>query len=101
VVTGSGTDATAVLDGFIITAGRAYDVPMPKDRGGGMYNESGNPTLTNCTFSLNVAYRGGGIYNKESNPTCTNCTFNGNVASDGAGMYNYKSSPTLTNCRRS
>ena len=52
VVTGSGTDETAVLDGFTITAGNAN---WPSLEGGGMYNELGNPTVMNCTFSGNTA----------------------------------------------
>ncbi len=94
VVTGSGTDATAVLDGFVITAGQTNYY------GGGMYNESGSPTLTHVTFSGNsTSYYGGGMGNyANSSPTLTNVTFSGNSAGWGGGMYNYgNSSPTLTN----
>jgi len=101
VVTGSETDATAVLDSFTITAGNA-DGPYPYGwRGGGMFSESGSPTLTQCTFSGNSSgYGGGGMYNDESSPTLVNCTFSNNSADDyGGGMYNKNSSsPTLTNC---
>jgi hypothetical protein len=100
VVTGSGTDANAVLDGFTLTAGNANG--SGTDRyGGGMYNDSGSPTLTNCTFTGNSAnYYGGGMYNcGGSNPAVTNCTFSGNSANYGGGMYNCgDSSPTLSNC---
>ncbi|MBU0616741.1 MAG: hypothetical protein KKI02_03405, partial [Planctomycetes bacterium] len=48
VVTGSATDETAVLDGFTITGGNASG-SWPRDTGGGMYNDGGSPTLTNCT----------------------------------------------------
>ena len=96
VVTGSGTDQTVVLDGFAITGGQAHDV-WP-NYGGGMYNEYGNPTVSNCTFSGNAATRGGGIYNYFSNPIVTNCIFSGNWAVEGGGMSNSSSSPTLTSC---
>jgi hypothetical protein len=43
-----------VLDGFIITAGQANG-SYPHNYGGGMYNNSGSPTLTNVTFSGNTA----------------------------------------------
>jgi len=123
VTTGSGTDGTAVLDGFTITGGRFYAI---FECGAGMFNDSGSPTvlncvfsenstnhdgggmlnwnnsspmLTNCTFSRNWAYIGGGMSNRNnSNPTLTNCTFNENSASTGGGMGNWNSSPTLTNC---
>jgi hypothetical protein len=95
VVNGSGTDATAVLDGFTITAGNAQNT-----RGGGMYNDSGNPTITNCTFNRNSALNGGGMSNEYSSPTLVNCTFSDNTSSGaGAGMCNYHScSPMLTHC---
>ena len=100
VVTGSGTDANAVLDGFTITAGNANeDYPSPHRDGAGMYNESGSPTVTNCIFRGNSAGWGGGMYNGLSNPTLTNCTFSDNSASSfGGGMWNDSGSPTLTNC---
>jgi len=98
VVIGSGTDNTAIIDGFIITAGNANEVA--RFNGGGMLNSNGSPTVTNCTFSGNsAALRGGGMYNIESSPRLTNTTFSGNsAAEDGGGMYNTESSPTLTNC---
>jgi len=100
VVTGSWTDETAVLDGFTITAGNAsYSVP-PHNNGGGMYNDSGSPTVTNCTFSINSAFDlGGGMSNVSSSPTLTDCTFSENSASySGGGMFNIYSSPVLANC---
>ncbi|MFC2105802.1 choice-of-anchor Q domain-containing protein [Candidatus Bipolaricaulota bacterium] len=99
VVTGSGTDATAVLDGFTVRGG--YATGGGDDNfGGGMYNDNGSPTVAGCTFSGNwAAEDGGGMYNRAgSNPTVTGCTFSGNKASDGGGIFNSISSPTLINC---
>ncbi len=100
VVTGSGTEPNAVLDGFTSTAGNANSPAYPNDRGGGMYNDSGSPTVTNCTFVGNTARNyGGGMSNYHSSPTLINCTFSGNSAFDyGGGMYNTYSSPTVTSC---
>ncbi|MHC4641888.1 MAG: outer membrane protein assembly factor BamB family protein [Planctomycetota bacterium] len=97
VVRGGGD---TIIDGFTITGGNANGL-SPDDRGGGMYNSSGQPTVTNCTFSGNVTgYNGGGMYNYYSNAALTNCTFSGNVASsNGGGMYNTSSNPILTNSR--
>ena len=97
VVTGSGTDATAVLDGFTIASGNA-DGSAARNEGGGIHNSSGSPTVVNCTFSGNRAYSGGGMCNSSSTPTVINCTFNGNSADYGGGMYNSSSSPTTVNC---
>lgn len=100
VVTGNGTDETAILDGFIITAG--YNT----QNGGGLVigglygnDEPGSPTINNCTFKWNTSEWGGGMCNvNNSNPTVTNCTFSSNYAMGGGGMYNSDSSPMLTNC---
>jgi parallel beta-helix repeat protein len=96
VVTGGHTDANTTIDGFNITAGNA-DGSSSEDNGGGMYNTSGSPTVSNCTFSGNSAdYGGGGMINEaDSRPTVTNCTFSSNF---GGGMCNVNSSPTVTNC---
>ncbi len=98
VVVGSGADNTAVLDGFTISGGNADDSSLPNNAGGGMYNDSGSPTLVNVTFSGNSATNGGGMGNYNgSNPALTNVIFSGNTATNGGGMYNYNgSSPTLT-----
>lgn len=100
VVTSSGTGATAVLDGFTITAGNANGSSSPNYHGGGLYNSEGSPTLVNCTFSGNTANRdGGGMYNHSGSPTLTNCTFAQNIAERyGGGIYNYAGSPALNNC---
>jgi len=100
VVTGSGTNATAVLDGFVITAGNANgEAILGYDSGGGMYNASGGPTVINCTLSSNSAAYGGGMTNYQSSPTVTNCVFSNNLASFGGAVANYNSSaPLLINC---
>jgi len=100
VVTGSGTDETAILDGFTITAGNANGSSYPHLFGGGMITESnGSPTLIDCTFTVNSAQFGGGMGNYNSGPTLTNCTFSSNWANSGGGIANdANSSPTLINC---
>lgn len=98
VVTGSNTDANAILDGFTITGGNS-DLDL---RGGGIYSNSGSPTVKNCTFRANsCAYTGGAMFNSNSsNPTLSNCTFSGNWAGlRGGAMINNNSGPSLTNCR--
>ena len=94
VVTGSGVDQSAVLDGFTISNGRA----VGSVGGGGMYNRGGgSPTLNNLTFSDNVGRFGGGMYNESGSPTLTNVSFIDNYGYYGGGMLNSGSSPTLTN----
>ena len=97
ILTGSGTDKTAILDGFIISGGNATG-GLPS--GGGLYNNDGSPSLFNCSFQDNRAdNEGGAIYNADSSPTLTNCSFQDNRADNkGGAISNDDSSPTLTNC---
>ena len=104
VVTGSGTDHNAVLDGFTITAGNA-DGADSNSEGGGMRNYLGGPTVANCTFSENsAADAAGGMDNDSGDAIVINCTFSRNSAAyDGGGMVNDNyvfqgDSPTVTNC---
>ena len=98
VVTGSGTDPNAVLDGFTITAGNANGT-SPNNYGGGMYNSGGNPTVAYCTFSENYGGYGAGVSCDESNPTLTTCVFSKNWAiHDGGAIYCFECSPIITNC---
>ena len=102
VVTDSGTDATAVLDGFTVTGGnddRPYWSNGTDGAGGGMCNDGGSPTVANCAFTGNSASRGGGMCNYHgANATVITCTFTENWARFGAGMYNENSGPTVTDC---
>jgi len=106
VVTASGTDNSAVIDGFIVTRGIDYRVDFEFigtliietniGHGAGLYNREGSPTVNNCSFRDNRANAGGsGMYNKNGNPILTNCTFSGNSS---GGMYNDNSDPNLTGC---
>jgi parallel beta-helix repeat protein/predicted outer membrane repeat protein len=99
VVTGSGTNSTAVLSGFTITGGIAFGTGT--DHGGGMLINAGSPTISSCIFSANSADDGAGVYLQGgSSPTLTNCTFSDNVAlaGNGGGLDIEQSSPTLSNC---
>ncbi|MHC5061184.1 MAG: BACON domain-containing protein [Planctomycetota bacterium] len=127
VVTANGSSNTAILDGFIVTAGNANALSGDNSYGGGIYNVSGSAAVTNCTIEVNRASNyGGGMYNKfsddlwvagctfsanssgfsggamcseQSNGLVVDCTFSENTAYDsGGGIYNYWSSPMLINC---
>jgi len=128
VVSNSGLNLSALLDGFRISNGNANYSNVA--HGGGMYNSGSSPKVVNCTFSSNFGFRfgggmsnvsssapnltnclftsnssrlyGGGMYNNNSSPVCSNCTFVSNFLTNsggGAGMYNeHNSSPTLNTC---
>jgi len=98
VVTGSGTDGTALLDGFTITDGRADGDPaLGHTLGGGMYNWVSDPTLADCVFVGNSACEGGGVHCWIGGPTLSGCTFSSNSAYQGGAVYALFSDATLTN----
>jgi hypothetical protein len=105
VVVGSNTDNTTVLDNFLITGGNAN--AYPHDKGGGIYNDRGSPTIMAVSIERNYATFGGGMYNgdtqngmtsQRSHPILVNVNFISNTAVEGGGMENqFSSSPSITN----
>lgn len=91
VVTSDGTvTATGILDGFMVTAGRA-DGPTggdPTGRGAGAYVNGGSPAFVRCIFANGYASdRGGGVRVVSGSPSFTDCTFQGNFTQmAGAGL---------------
>jgi predicted outer membrane repeat protein len=124
VVTGSGVDSSAVLDGFSVTRGGASGCAA--NQGGGMFNATGSPTVRQVRFHGNGAVGGGGMYNidganalvedvlfetnaagsggggmanENSSPRVRNVVFRANTGVNGAGMLNWRGShPTCTDC---
>jgi predicted outer membrane repeat protein len=125
VVTCGAVSSETILDGFTITAGNA-DGLFPLDRGGGMYNFGGSPTIRNIIFDGNTALmdggglssltglgvrlinviftgntafqNGGALANSIHDAVLTNVTFYGNSSVLGAVIYNNSSNLTITNC---
>lgn len=88
VVNGSGTNATAVLDGFVIRGGNANSSGGNNDRGGGIictFNVS--PTIRNCDFLANRCIFGGGAGYVNGNPSFTNCSFVDNIGGSFGGAF--------------
>jgi len=117
VVTGSGTDPNAVLDGFEITGGMADKFWFTVFAGaGGVRNDYGSPTFRNCRFVQNIGNDGGAVCNLSASPVFINCIFTGNeavpititknneedpiiAAASGGGVDNFGSSnPVFINC---
>ncbi|MCA9437934.1 MAG: hypothetical protein KC978_19270, partial [Candidatus Omnitrophica bacterium] len=116
VVTASNVDQTAVLDGFIITAGEAENYANPalleaRVFGGGMIVSNASPIVRNCWFIKNRAYTdplnindpgpssGGGVAVLSGSPLFDSCLFLGNISSWGGGMYIRSSDgTTCRNC---
>lgn len=96
-----------ILDGFTIKGGysdwnnflNVGSISVYGNKGGGMYNISSNPTISNCSFIGNLASLGGGMYNESSNPTINNCSYISNsVSNSGGGIYTDSGNPFLSNC---
>ena len=98
VVTASETDETTIIDSIYIKYGNANST-TPNDRGGGMYNDTGSPTLNKIIFDSNNAMYGGGMHNYVgSNPLLKDVTFINNTATTtisgsalGGAIYNRSS----------
>jgi len=98
--------ATVSITGLTIANGQASGI-FPANAGGGVYNDHGMLSLSNCTLNGNSANSdGGGIYNYGANGNATlslsNCTLNRNSAGYGGGIYNDGDSGnaalSLSNC---
>lgn len=104
VVTASHTDASAVLDGFVIAHGYARRVGFegpPVEGGGGLFIENGSPTIANTTFVGCSAYFGGAVYVSDGSPSFSDCELTQNYADIGWGGAVYSggsSQPTFTRC---
>lgn len=102
VVTGNGTNATAILDQFTISGGFANGASTDSQRGAGLFCVGGSPTINNCRFVANMAFAdGGGAHARlGSSPGFSECHFVQNVATvRGGGLYAFSlSDPSLSAC---
>ena len=99
VVLSENKNATAILDGFTVTRGKANG-GYPLNRGGGMYIVGGGPTVNNCLFTENNADSGGGLYaSGAGNPNLFNCIFLHNTAiGAGGALTAQQSNPNVRAC---
>ena len=97
VVTGSNE---AILDGFVVTGGRARSDgnPLnPENYGGGLIALNNSPTINDCVFEGNEAVYGGGAYLTNSTTALRTCRFVENTADEwGGGLYVHAGAPTIS-----
>lgn len=107
VLVASGTDATAVLDGFSVEDGATGPTGTPANDplmyGSGVYIIAGSPTIRNCTFRHNLAAfaHGGAIYCLDGSPSITNCDILENYVhlGYGGGIFSHgDSNPIIEDC---
>lgn len=98
---------TAVLDGFVITGGRAdatevsngqQYLTLPNSYGAAVLNYGASPGIKNCLFLSNTAYQGGAIANFQSDPVLNGVSFIDNFGYWAASLYNDLSDPVILNC---
>ncbi len=91
---------TAILDGFVVTAGDASGVLTTDRRGGGMLIEVGSPTVRNCIFCENRSdEQGGAVFvTTGSQPTFLNCVFSANAGFSGAALFVGSGPLSVVNC---
>jgi predicted outer membrane repeat protein len=119
VVTTKNVTVSTLVDGVIITGGKADGLPSTSlnARGGGWVNimaapaNASSPTMKNCTFQGSYAEREGGAWhtsselNVKSEPRFETCQFINNTSNFGGGAIyigskkkgSYK--PQIINCR--
>ncbi|MCB9850763.1 MAG: hypothetical protein H6817_08665 [Phycisphaerales bacterium] len=101
VVTGSGADATAVLENCTIADGNASLSALTRKGGGILIEGAGSaPSIINCTLRDNQAHDGGGgLYNYDGAPTLANCVFRENMTDgDGGGVHSTRGHARYVNC---
>lgn len=101
VVTATGVNGTARLDGFTIRGGDANGT-FDQRYGAGILIKGASPTLANLVIRGNTAEaddsRGGGAYVENGSPSFTDVVFENNFAkASGGGLYTWQGSPQLTN----
>jgi predicted outer membrane repeat protein len=99
VVTATGADATALLEGVTISGGSDND--DPDYGGGGLSDMGGAAQIDDCIFQNNFASNGGAVYCTDPAPTFTDCEFLDNSCLQGdfgGAILNIDGSPLVTGC---
>jgi hypothetical protein len=94
LLTTAGTNATAVIDGFVVRGGAATGGGGNNDRGGGILCVGAvSPTVRHCRFENNRSTFGGaaGYINNGAAPTFTDCAFVGGVGGSFGGAFDIAS----------
>ena len=96
-------DATAAIDGVVISGGRAHEGGgFPHDSGGGIVVISSTPTILNCTFAYNKASSNGGailLWETPAEYSLRDCTFLNNSSGNGGAIFHFMGPPlSVINC---
>ncbi|MFN0134942.1 MAG: right-handed parallel beta-helix repeat-containing protein [Phycisphaerae bacterium] len=104
VVDGASAGATAILDGFTITAGNASGATATdRDKGGGLiFLNASNATIRNLRIVGNRStFGGGGTYIRSSSPTFVDVVWQGNAGGSFGGAIDMftNCNPSFTRCQ--
>ena len=90
IIKTAGTNASAVIDGFVVQGGAATTGGGNRDRGAGILVISAvSPTVRNCVFRKNRSSFGGaaGYINNGGAPSFTDCTFEDGLGGSFGGAF--------------
>ena len=94
LITTVGTDSTAVIDGFVVSAGAATTTGSNRDRGAGILClANASPTVRHCRFVDHRSTFGGasGYINNGAAPTFSDCSFEGGDGGSFGGAFDIAS----------
>lgn len=94
IISADRTSSSTVLEGFIISGGKADGVGDDQ-YGGGIYHYASDSWLNDIVFSGNYAIKGGGMYDTLGYPQITTINFMGNSATSGGGIFIDSSNPKM------
>ncbi len=99
-------DSDLTITGCVFTDNAALateedvDPNAPIPGGGAIFNEEGQPTISDCALAQNSGYYGSGISNCFADAVVEGCTIldGDELTVAGGGMCNYGGSPTIVSC---
>jgi len=98
VDSGAAVDLNGVRPNVTISGLTIANGNVPSGNGGGIFNHTGQLTVTNCGITGNTASQGGGIFTDAHTVSAVRgSTINGNTATFAAAMETYNSSSSLVN----
>lgn len=100
VTNGNTFSRLTILNGVTVSGGLANGTDASHKEGAGIYLESSNLTISNCTIIGNEAEtNGGGIYVESATVIISSCKITGNTASQGGGIFNiFDAAPEIIDC---
>lgn len=95
LISGTGSNSTAVIDGFTVRGGNANGSGNNNKGGGIICLSNASPTVRNCRFEDNRCTFGGGAGYVNGSPSFTDCEFINNIGGSYGGAFDIASSGAI------